>query len=288
VQRAEQEFDIRARFLQCREQADYVPNLTLAARNADAVVTLGYLFVDAVKQVAPDFPGTRFIHIEGDIPGDNVACFDFRSEQGGFLAGLVGGLFTRSGKTGMVGGMDIPPVVAYSAGFRAGIRTAERERGEDLEAIYVSAGSFNDPVKGKSLAQNLISRNVDVIFRIAGNTGVGVMEAVKNIEGVYLIAEDLNTDAELPGKILTSTLKRMDVAVYRALRSVVKGGFEPGHRWLGAEEGAMGITDMKYSRHLFSPRQLECIDKAREALEAGKIEVPKTLEELETFEPPEL
>lgn len=288
AQRAKQEFGLTVQFIQSREQADYVTNLTTAARHADAVVTLGYLFMDAVKQVASQFPGKHFIHIEGDIPRENVASFDFKSEEGGFLGGLIAGLFTRTLKAGVVGGMDIPPVEAYISGFRAGMKTAGTLRDKALESRITSAGSFNDPVKGKSLAQALIGEGVDVIYRVAGNTGVGVMEAIKNGNGVYLIAEDLDQDAELPGKILASTLKRMDVAVYGALRDVVHGKLRGGHRWLGASDGAIDITEMKYSRPLFDSASIERIQKARHLLKTGQLTVPKRYSEVDRFQPPNL
>jgi basic membrane protein A and related proteins len=288
VQKARQDFGLSAQFIQSREQADYVANLSLAAQNADAVVTLGYLYADAVKQVAPHFPEAHFIHIEGDVSDKNVASFDFRSEEGGFLAGLVAGLFTRTKKVGVVTGMDIPPVEAYVSGFRAGMKTAEKQRGEPIETIVTSVGSFNDPVKGKTLACALIDRSVDVIFRAAGNSGIGVVEAVKDANGIYFVAEDLDLDAEFPGKVLASALKRMDVAVYGALQDLVKGRFQGGHRWLGAPDGAVDITEMTYSRQLFKANDLERIQKARTLLKEGKLEIPKRSSEVETFKPPEL
>lgn len=288
VQKAKTDFGLETKFLQSREQADYVANLTLAAQSADVVVTLGYLFVDAVKKVAPYFPKTRFIHIEGDIPGDNVASFDFKSEEGGFLAGLVAGLFTKSRKVGVVSGMDIPPVEAYLSGFRAGMKTAAKIRRQPLETIVASAGSFNDPVKGRSLAQALVRQYVDVVFRVAGNTGVGVVEAVKEADGVYLIAEDLDSDAEMPGKILTSTLKRMDLAVYGALRGIVQGEFKSGHHWLGADDNAIDITDMKYSQQLFTTEDLRHIQKARTLLKEGQLLIPERQALVDSFQPPGL
>lgn len=288
VQAAQKDFGANAQFVQSREQADYVSNLTLAAQRADVIVTLGYLFVDAVKQVAPRFPSIRFIHIEGEIPGENVACFDFKSEEGGFLAGLTAGLFTKSLKVGMVSGMNIPPVEAYVAGFRSGTKTAEKLRGKSLEATVASAGSFNDPVKGKSLARALIDKGTDVVFRAAGNTGIGVLEAVRNAKGVYLIAEDLDLDDEFPGKVLVSTLKRMDTAVYGALKDIHNGSFKPGHRRLGLAEGGVGITDMKHSRTLFDPGDLERLQRARTLLEQGKFTVPVRESEVEGFQPPAL
>jgi len=288
VQRARQDFGLSAQFVQSREQADYVANLSLAAQNADAVVSLGYLYGDALKQVAPQFPGAHFIHIEGDISAPNVASFDFKSEEGGFLAGLVAGLFTKAKKVGVVSGMDIPPVVAYVSGFQAGMKTAERQRGEPLETIVTSVGSFNDPVKGKSLTRALIDQGADVIFRAAGNSGIGVLEAVKDTNGVYLVAEDLDLDAEIPAKVLTSALKRMDVAVYGALQDLVQGNFHGGHRWLSAADGAVDITEMKYSRQLFKPDDLARIEKVRLLLKEGKLSIPNRDAEVASFKPPEL
>ena len=288
VLKAKKDFGIDAQFLQSREQADYASNIALAAGRADIVVTLGYLFTDSLRQVAPHFPKTRFIHIEGDVTAGNMASFDFRSEEGGFLAGLTAGLFTRKMMVGVVSGMDIPPVEAYVSGFRTGVKAAQKTRGQRIETIVAAAGSFNDPVKGKSLAMAMIDRGADVIFRAAGNTGIGVTEAVKATGGVYMIAEDLDQDAEIPGRVLASTLKRMDVAVYDAIRDVVEGRFQAGHRWLGVSEGAIDITDMKYSRQLFDPVDLQRIERAENLLRSGQLSVPKRYGEADSFVAPEL
>ncbi|HOV87156.1 MAG TPA: BMP family ABC transporter substrate-binding protein [Syntrophobacteraceae bacterium] len=288
VLRAKKDFGISSQFLQSREQADYIANLSLAAQSADIVVTLGYLFSDAVREVVPRYPRVRFIHIEGDVVGPNVVSYDFNSQEGGFLAGLVAGLYSKTRKVGVVGGVDIPPVEAYVSGFRAGVMTAEKARGEPIEAVVASAGSFNDPVKGKSLAMAMIERKVDVVFRCAGNTGIGVLEAVKQTQDVFLIAEDLDQDAEIPGRVLTSTLKRMDVAVYGAVRDIVEGRFSGGHHWLGAKEGAVDITEMKYSRERFDAKDLARIRKARELLRGGTLKVPKRFGEVKDFPAPDL
>jgi basic membrane protein A len=286
--RAKKEFGVDAQFLQAREQADYASNLTLAASRADIVVTLGYLFADSLKETAPYFPKTRFIHIEGDVPAENVASFDFRSEEGGFLAGLTAGLFTKKMSVGVVAGMDIPPVEAYVSGFLAGVKTAQKVRGQKIEAIVGQAGSFNDPVKGKSLARAMIDRGADVIFRAAGNTGIGVYEAVKETDGVYMIGEDLDQDAEIPGRVLVSTLKRMDVAVYEAVRAAVEGRFKSGHSRLGVSDGAIDITAMKYTRQLFDPADLQRVEKAKNLLKSGKLSVPQRYADVDSFASPDL
>ncbi len=283
VLRARKEFGVDAQFLQSREQADYVSNITMAAKRADIVVTLGYLFVDSLQQVAPHFPKSRFIHIEGDVKADNVASFDFRSEEGGYLAGLTAGLFTKKNMVGIVTGMDIPPVEAYESGFKAGVKTAEKIRGSRIELVVGSAGSFNDPIKGKSLAKAMIEKGADVVFKAAGNTGIGAMEAVKSEKGAFLIAEDLDQDGALPGQVLTSTLKKMDIAVFDAIRDAVQGRFKGGHRWLGSPDGVIDITEMKFSRQLFSAEDLARMEKAREMLKSGKLTIPKRRAEVDAF-----
>jgi basic membrane protein A len=179
-------------------------------------------------------------------------------------------------------------VEAYVSGFRAGMKTAASIRRQSLETMVASAGSFNDPTKGKSLAQSLIRQYADVIFRCAGNTGLGVVEAVREADGVYLITADLDLDAEMPGKVLTSALKRMDTAVYGALRSIVKGEFKSGHHWLDAEDNAIDITEMKYSQDQFTQEDRQRIQKARALLKGGTLIIPKNQSQVDAFEPPEL
>jgi basic membrane protein A len=174
------------------------------------------------------------------------------------------------------------------SGFKAGIKTAEAVRRKKVQIIVASAGSFNDPIKGKSLAQTLIRQYADVIFRAAGNTGVGVVEAVKNADGVYLVAEDLDQDGDLPGKVLASALKRMDTAVYTAIQSIVQGNFKSGHHWLGASDNAIDISEMKYSQQLFNKEDLQALQKARTLLREGKLIIPERQAQLDSFQPPEL
>jgi len=288
VERAKREFAIETTFGQSLSAADYVADLTAAAGDADIVVTLGFLFVDAVKKVVPRFPHTRFIHIEGDIPGKNVVCFDFKSEEGGYMAGIVAGLFTKTGKIGVIGGMDIPPVEAYISGFRAGVRTSEQKGHTPIDVIAVSAGSFDDPEKGTSLARELIEKGVDIIFSLAGNTSTGVADAVKASKHVYWIAEDLDKDAVIPGRVLTSALKKMDVAVYRAIRDIVQGEFQAGHFWLGASDGAIDITDMTLSKGLFTAGDIKRIERVRRLLKKGAVAVPGRSSQLADFVPPDL
>lgn len=285
---AQKVFGAEAKFIQSREQADYVPNLTLAAQDADVVVSLGFLFTDAVKEIAPRFPHKKFIHIEGDIHLPNVISYDFRSEEAGFLAGVVAALGTRKGMVGVVTGMDIPPVQAYVAGFKAGILTANKNMNRNVRDIVASVGSFNDPVKGKSLAEHLINRGADVLFRLAGNSGMGVWEAVKKRKEIYMVNEDLDMDDQLPGKILASTLKRFDIAVFEGIKSIVQGNFKGGHFWLRADTGGVGISDMNYSRGHFTEEEWRFITRAKNFLQSQEIHIPTHPDQIAGFTVPEL
>lgn len=276
VARAEKELGIDQTLLHSRHRADFETNLTAAARKGKVVVSLGFLIADDVARVAPEFPDTKFVHIEkGEgIPADNVVVYNFRSEQAGYLAGLVAAFATKSGKVGVVAGMEIPPVHAYLAGFSAGVDAGAAFDGKAVEVLPTYVGSFDDPVKGKSLAKTLINKGCDVLFRVAGNSGSGTLEAVRENENVYLIGEDFDTDGRIPGRILTSTLKRMDRAVFHGIKMAIDGTFEPGNAWWGLAEGGVGITEMKHTRQLFSPRQLDFIEAQKEKIIGGRINVP--------------
>jgi basic membrane protein A len=285
VKRAEKELKIKGSFIQSYEQADYIPNLSLAARKGEVVVAMGYLMIDAVYKVAADFPDTPFIFIDGKIERDNVASYDFKSEQGAFLSGIIAAYTTESGVIGVVTGMDIPPVIAYETGFRAGVASGGEKRGRKLKVITVTAGDFNNPAKGKALAKSLIAGGADVIFQLAGNTGLGVIEAVKE-EQVLAIGVDIDQDALVPGRILTSVLKRIDTAVYNGIKEAQEGRFQGGHYFIGLKDNAISLTEMRYTRESIPAEALELVRIAEEDIKSGRLIIPRTRQELRRFTPP--
>ncbi len=288
VQRAVEELGIEGSFLQSYEQADYIPNLSLAAEEADVVVAMGFLMVDAMNKVAPHYPDKHFIFIDGNIPHPNVASFDFKAQEGAYLAGIVAAMTTKSGILGVVEGMDIPPVKAYEMGFRAGVMTVNSLAMRKADVLTVVVGDFNNPSKGKSLTQTLLGRGADIIFQLAGNTGLGVLEAVKEAKGeIYAIGVDIDQDSLIPGKVLTSVLKRIDIAVYNVIKDVYQGSFKGGHYWIGLAEGASDLTPMVYTRDKIPPQALQWVDEARQKIMRGELTIPGTEEELKKFSPPE-
>lgn len=289
VKRAAAEFALPSDVIQSREQADYVANLSTAAERAKVVVSVGSALADALKSVAPRRGDTYFIQIEGRVSGlPNVLSFDFKSQEGGFLAGVVAAAYTKTGKVGAVSGIQAPLVDAYAVGFLAGVKAVAAAKGAEIEATVLSAGSFDDSPKGKSLSEKLILRGSDVIFSTAGGTGAGVWEAVKARENVKIIWKDADRDASAPGKVLASVLKRVDNAVFQGVQMAVDVRWQGGHKVLGYREGGIALSAMTGSSALFSEAELAMISEAKRLLGRGEVAVPDKESQLEDWEPPDL
>jgi basic membrane protein A and related proteins len=146
-------------------------------------------------------------------------------------------------------------------------------------------GSFDDPAAGKEIGGVLLSQNADVIYIAAGKAGLGAIEQIKDKENVYAIGVDVNQDALVPGKILTSMVKRVDIGVLTLAKVAATGKVPHGHIELGLKDGAIGLTDFKYTRKALTPAQFHELDLLRSAIISGKIVPPSTREELATFKP---
>lgn len=287
MQRAKKELGIEIATLQSYEQADYIPNLNLAAQDADVVIAMGFLLAEAVQRVARLHPDKHFIFIDGKIEAPNVASFDYKSEEGAYLAGIIAGAVSKSKIVGVVEGMAIPPVKTFEAGFRAGVKAANTYFKKNVDVRVVVAGSFNDPSRGKSLSKSLIAQDADVIFQLAGNTGLGVFEAVKESPaGVYAIGSDLNQDDIVPGRVLTSVLKKTENAAYNAIKSAFEGEFSSGHHYVGLANGAIDITPLDYTKDLIPSKALELLDKSVDAIVNNKLKIPNQLKDVTGFNAP--
>ncbi len=273
--------------IESREQTDYEDNLTFAAERADVIVALGFLIADAVEEVAKDFPDTAFVFIDGSIEGENIASFEFRSQEAAFLAGILASHVTKTGVISVLPGMDIPPVEAFASGYQAGAKTADALLEKEIRVLSSTIGSFNDPVKAKSVASSLMNRDADVLFQLAGNSGLGVLEAIKeSSQDDYMIGVDINQDDLAPGKVLTSVLKRMDRVVSDQIVAVYEDRFESGIFHVGLDDGYVGLTEMEYTRDQVPEEAFEHIERAKEMIIQGEITVPGNYEDLQNFEPP--
>lgn len=284
LQRAAADFNGEAKVVESTEQAQYVPNLTsLAQKDVDLIVGVGFLLVDAMQEVASANPDDRFALVDAAVEAPNVRGLLFREQEGSFLGGIIAGLTTRTNKIGVVGGMEIPPVIRWIAGFQAGVKTAN----PDAEVLVTYAGSFGDPAKGKEIALAQYDQGADVIFEVAGGTGIGAFQAAaERGPSVRVFGTDRCKFDLAPDNALPDVIKRVDVAVYTAAQAVSQGTFSGGAVTLGLKEGGMGLCEKTYTK--LPPDVQAMVEKAKEMIIAGTLVPPTTNEEFEQFTPPDL
>lgn len=285
LKRAEKDFGIKVRYLESREQSDYKTNLSsLADQGNDLVIAVGYLMEDALKEVAPRYPNTKFLIVDGSAPDlPNCVSAKFREEEGTFLVGFLAGSMTKTGAVGFIGGMEGPLIKKFECGYRAGARTAR----PDIRVIVKYIGSWTDVPKGKEYGRAAIQQGADILFHAAGKGGLGVLDAAAEAgPGYYGIGVDRDQDDEHPGRVLTSMLKGVDAAVYAAVKDLKEGTWKGGEKVLGLKEGGIKLSPMRYTRKNIPPEVLGKLEKVEEMIRTGKLIVPKTEEEVQNFTPP--
>ncbi len=276
---AEIKYGIERKVLESREQAQYVPNLsTLAEQGASLVVGVGFMIKDAVAEAAEMYPDTYFGMVDGSVDQPNVASIHFRENEGAFLVGAIAAKVSKTGTIGFVGGMSTPVTNRFEAGYRAGAMTAN----PDIEVLISYAGTFADAAKGEEMANPQYDQGADVIFQVAGQTGLGVINAAKK-KGLYVIGVDRDQNYLAPENVLSSMIKRVDIAVLNAVGMVVDGTFKGGDYFYGIKEGAI---DFATSGDLIPADVIEYANMLKGKIVAGDITAPATYEELEKFSPP--
>ena len=273
MQRAGKELGADVKYTESRVNADYVSNLTQYAQNGyDVVFAVGFLMNNAVKDVAPKFPNVKFAIIDGDAPDlPNCAAIKFREEEGSYLAGALAGLTTKTNVIGFVGGIQMPLIEKFEAGYIAGAKATNPK----IEVKTGYAGKFDDPQKGQELALSQMGAGADIIYHAAGKTGIGVIKAVQNKgAGFYAIGVDKDQDGEAPGRVLTSMVKRVDVAVFNVCKSVADGAFKPGTVVLGLKEDGVTLSPMQYTKQDIPPAALKKVDDLKARIIAGTLKPP--------------
>jgi basic membrane protein A len=279
---AKRELHADIALLQSRSAADYQPNLTvLANKEYDEIFAVGFLMARDVDEVASRFPTRNFAIIDAVVDEPNVASLTFREQEGSFLAGAAAAFATNTKTIAFVGGIDIPLLRKFEAGYAAGARQID----PNVHVLVKYIGSFDDPAAGKEIAGVLLDQDADVIYVAAGKAGLGAIEQIKDRSGVYAIGVDVDQDGLAPGKILTSMIKRVDVGVLNLARRAATGKTPSGHIELGLKDGAIGLTSFKYTRSALTPVQFHELDVLRAAIVAGKIVPPTTREEVATYKP---
>lgn len=258
----------------------------LAGEKYDLIFGIGFLFTDSITRVAKAFRTVKFGIVDGFIDKEpNVASLLFSEHEGSFLVGAAAALKSKTGKIGFVGGMKIPLIEKFEAGYIAGAKYVKPSIEVFSDYAGTTGEAFRDPVKGKELSTAQYDRGADVIYHASGGTGIGVFEAaVAKKRWVIGVDADqsLTAKPDQRAQILTSMMKRVDVAVHETIKDVVAGKFKPGARTFGLKEGGVGYAVNQYNR-----AQMKDIIPRLEALKksiiAGKIKVPSDRKQLEAF-----
>ncbi len=244
----------------------------MAKKGSNLVLGIGFAQGPAIEKVAGEFPDTKFGIIDMVVDKPNVQSIVFKEHEGSFLVGVLAAMASKSGKVGFIGGMDIPLIRKFACGYEQGVKYAN-PKAEVIQNMTGSTPSaWNDPSRGGELSKGQFDRGVDVIFAAAGGTGVGVYQAAKD-SGKLAIGVDSNQNYMQPGTMLTSMVKRVDVAAYNLFKDGKEGTFKGGIQALGLAEGGVDWALDKYNEKLITPEMKKAVDTAKADIIAGKIKV---------------
>jgi basic membrane protein A len=286
-ERAQEELGVDGRVYTSESADDYLPNLTAAVDDGhDLVIAIGFLIQPSVAEVAADATDVNFAGVdqffgeEPDCGGENQAVcgapnilgLQFPSEEAGYLAGVVAAMMTETNTVSTVGGISIPPVNNWIAGFRQAVK----DTNPDVKLLNAYSQDFVDQAKCKEIALDQIAQGSDVVFQVAGLCGLGALDGACQ-EGAMAIGVD--ADQSFAGDcVLTSALKPLDLAVFETIKSVQEGTFEGGtNRFFGIEEFPDAALLAPYSDAV--PQEVQdAVEEATQKLISGEIDPPATFE----------
>ncbi len=261
-------------FLEIELQSDAQREQALrrfAEAGANPVITMGFAMADPLSTVAPDYPDTKFVVVDVSwLDVENLRQVSFAEHEGSYLVGMMAAMASKTGTIGYIGGMDVPLIRHFGCGYAQGAKAVN----PDIKIVANMTGTtptaWNDPVKGSELTKAQISQGADVIYAAAGGTGVGVLQTAAD-EGVLSIGVDSNQNHLHPGKVLTSMLKRVDVAVYEAMKA--GENVETGVFTMGLAENGVGYALDENNAELVTDEMKAAVDDARQKIIDGEIDV---------------
>jgi basic membrane protein A and related proteins len=238
-----------------------------AERGASPIVGVGFPQASSIEKIAKEFPKLQFAIVDAVVDLPNVQSFVYREHEGSFLVGMLAAMASKTGKVGFVGGQDIPLVRKFACGWEQGARYVNPKVQSLVSMTGTTNAAWTDPPRGAELTKAQIAQGVDVVFSAAGTTGVGIMQAAKDA-GILAVGVDSNQNHLHPGTMLTSMVKRVDLAVYTAFK-----GVKPGVTALGLKEGALDYAMDEFNAKLVTPEMKARVEAARADIIAAKLKV---------------
>lgn len=291
AQKAVEDFGIELKSLEGTTAQEWEANLVAACEEKyDLIIGASSNIADYIAKHGPNYPDTKFAVIDTTVDLPNVQSISFAQNQGSFLAGAAAAMFTQKtdiegvnadNTIGWVGGMDIPVLHDFYTGYEQGAKYIN----PDITILQAFAGAWGDPLKGKELTLAQYEQGADIVMNVASGTGAGVLEAAKEA-GKYAIGVDLDQDADQPGHVLTSMVKRVDNACYLTIESVVNDEFKGGTtQYLSLAEGGVSLTDFSVIKEALGDKfPQDIVDKCKE-LEEKIISGEIVVENYEGFGP---
>ena len=244
-----------------------------AAQNSDLVLTAGFQMGEPLSRVAADFPDVKFAIVDVALDIPNVASLNYKANEGSFLVGAIAGLKSANGQIGYIGGVDVPLLREFEAGYVAGVHAVNPDAVVSITYISEDTSGFNLPDKAKEIALTQYESGIDVIYTVAGGSGLGVLEAAQ-AQGKYVIWVDSNGNHLAPGTVLTSMVKQIENSVYGVINETINGTFMGGLRYQGLADGGVDYALDEHNRSELSDEIIAAVESLRAKIISGEIVVP--------------
>lgn len=274
AKKAEKELGIELKYVEATDSNSLETlHRNFAQKKYDLVIGIGFAQIDAVKKVAALFPQTHFAIVDGEITAANVRSLLFEEHEGSFLVGAAAAMKSKTGVVGFIGGMDIPLIRRFQKGYEAGVKYENAKATVINNYIGVTGEAWNNPAKAKEMALSQIGQKADVIFHAAGASGSGIFDAAAD-KKIYAIGVDSNQNWIKPGVVLTSMLKRVDIAVFETIKSVTENKFQSGIIRYGLKDSGVDWAVDANNEKLWSAAEKKKMDDIKKQIISGKIKVP--------------
>ena len=234
------------------------------------IVMAGFMFATPLAEVAKDYPETKFAIIDMVVDAPNVRSVIYKEHEGSYLVGMMAAMASKTGTVGFVGGMDIPLIRKFACGYVQGVKAVNPNATIIQNMTGTTPAAWNDPVKGTELTKAQISQGADVVYAAAGGTGVGVLQAAADAN-ILSIGVDANQNYLHPGKVLTSMLKRVDLAVYNAFSE--GENLTTGFNVMGLAEDGVGYALDEHNKSLVTSDMMASLEAETAKIINGSIQV---------------
>ena len=273
---AQNDLGVEIKVVEPKDVADYVSSASaLAEAGYQMIFATGSDWGDTITEVSTLYPDVKFVGLNVNATGDNVAIARTADHQIGFLAGALAAMMSQTGTVGYIGGKENASQVRFNTAYVEGAKYVS----DSTNVLTAWAGAFNDPAKGKEYALELANQGADVIFHTAGQTGNGLFEAIQELDNVYAIGVDSNQDYIVEGKVLTTAEKHLQVVAEERIEKRINGTFIACVNLDDLANDGFVLTDMEFTKDLIGAERLAKLDEIKAGIIDGSIHVTDTFEQ---------